>query len=239
MELVSVIIPSYNRFKYLMDAVFSVKNQDYKNIEIIVVNDNSTDEKYYTFDFESIGVKIIHLKMNTREFFGFVSCGHVRTVGIRESKGDYIAFLDDDDIWMSNKITIQLEEMKKYNLGMSCTEGYIGNGRYDSSKKYELYNKERNYKGLLEKYHSYNSKIIDNDFPSLWDYDLLIIHNCVIGSSVLLKRDIIEKVGYVRSIRCSEEDYDCWLRVLNFTKILYIKKPLFYYNLSHGDGQDY
>ena len=61
--LVSVVIPTYNRFEYLLDAIQSVKNQTYSNIEIIVVNDCSTQEQYYSFDFGS-SVKIYYLPQN-------------------------------------------------------------------------------------------------------------------------------------------------------------------------------
>ena len=68
MVKVSVIIPTYNRFKYLLNAIESVVNQTHKDIEVIVVNDCSTEEEYYSFDFNSkFGEKlrIIHLDKNT------------------------------------------------------------------------------------------------------------------------------------------------------------------------------
>ena len=72
MELVSVVIPSFNRFKYLMNAIKSIRSQTYKNIEIIVVNDCSSEKEYYTCDWDKICVKIIHLEKNSRELFGFI-----------------------------------------------------------------------------------------------------------------------------------------------------------------------
>ena len=62
--LVSVVIPTYNRFEYLLDAIKSVQNQTYSNVEIIVVNDCSTQEQYYSFNFGS-SVKIYHLLFDT------------------------------------------------------------------------------------------------------------------------------------------------------------------------------
>ena len=79
MDKVSVIIPTYNRFKYLLNAIKSVKQQTYPNIEIIVVNDCSTQEDYYTFDFkkEFEEFYIIHLPKNSRKTFGNVCGGEI------------------------------------------------------------------------------------------------------------------------------------------------------------------
>jgi GT2 family glycosyltransferase len=76
---VSVIIPTYNRFEYLQNAIASVKNQTYKNIEIIVVNDNSSQPDYYTQKLE--GVTMIHLDQNSRVKKGYPCAGYVRNQG--------------------------------------------------------------------------------------------------------------------------------------------------------------
>jgi glycosyltransferase involved in cell wall biosynthesis len=103
--LVSVVIPTYNRFKYVLRAIESINSQTYiKNggsIEIILVNDRSTDQDYYEHSFDS-NVSVVHLDKNTRQIFGFACAGYVRTIGINHSKGKYIAFLDDDDWWTSD-----------------------------------------------------------------------------------------------------------------------------------------
>ena len=101
MDKVSVIIPTYNRFKYLLNTIKSVKAQTYLNIEIIVVNDKSIQKEYYDYDWESNNIKIIHLEKNSKEIFGYACAGFVRNKGIELSSGKYIAFCDDDDIWFS------------------------------------------------------------------------------------------------------------------------------------------
>ena len=96
MELVSIIIPTYNRFKYLQNVIKYLKQQTYNNIEIIVINDGSSEKEYYNYDWNNI--KIIHLKENSKIKFGHGCPGHVRNQGINIANGKYIAFCDDDDI---------------------------------------------------------------------------------------------------------------------------------------------
>ena len=117
---ISVIIPTYNRFKYLLNCIKSIKEQTYSNIEIIVINDCSKQKEYYDYDWDKNDIIIIHLEENSKKKFGF-SCpgGYQRNFGIEKSSGDYIAFCDDDDIWFPRKLELQLKAMKKTNCKMS------------------------------------------------------------------------------------------------------------------------
>ena len=82
MDLISVIISSYNRYESLLNAIISVKNQTYKNIEIIIINDGSSDTRYKNLK-NSENFKIIHLdENNSRNKLGFPSCGYVRNFWI-------------------------------------------------------------------------------------------------------------------------------------------------------------
>ena len=120
-DLISVIIPSYNRYEYLKNAINSVLNQTYKNFEIIVVNDGSTQKEYYENEFPK-SVKLINLETNQKNLIGYVSEGYIRNFGIREAQGSYVAFLDDDDIWLPEKLELQLSGMKESNLKFSSTD---------------------------------------------------------------------------------------------------------------------
>ena len=139
MDKVSVIIPTYNRFKYLLNTIKSVKAQTYLNIEIIVINDKSTEKEYYDYDWESNNIKIIHLEKNSKEIFGYACAGFVRNKGIELSSGKYIAFCDDDDIWFPNKIELQLKSMQETGCKMSSSDGLIGNGIFNPTKSYKKY----------------------------------------------------------------------------------------------------
>jgi len=240
MEKVSVIIPTFNRFKYLMNTIESVKKQTYNNLEIIVVNDKSTQKEYYDYDWTADNIIIIHLDKNSKQKFGYPCVGYVRNKGIEISTGKYIAFCDDDDIWFPKKIELQINAMKKSGCKMSSTDGLIGNGVYNKNKKYKKYNAEHYFKTL---YSIYERKIpkrnmLENGFPEIWTLDFLKNHNCVINSSVIVDKNILVKVGMVPHDRRGQ-DYQCWLKVLEHTNSIYITDVGFYYDAGHGDGSNH
>lgn len=219
MDKVSVIIPTFNRFKYLLNAIDSIKRQTHTNIEIIVVNDCSTEQSYYDYDWK--GVTIIHLPKNTKEIFGFVCAGYVRNKGVEVSTGQYVAFCDDDDIWFSTKLELQLNAMKKTGCKMSSTDGMIGEGIYDPSKTYSKYLQYFNF----------------NNFPEIWNFALIRQHNFIVTSSVLIQKNAFINFKHIIN---GNEDYDCWLTILHSTtNSVYVDKPCFYYDMGHGDGQNY
>ena len=232
--LVSAIIPSYNRYSYLENAISSVENQTYKNIEIIVINDGSDQNEYYSKELAN-RVNLINLKENHGQKKG---SGHdsIRNFGIKEASGKFIAFLDDDDHWLEKKVEIQLNELIDKKMKFSSTEGYFGNGPFDKKNKYKLYNKEKFFKKIKKKYRG--TKYLKKGFPEIWNYDFINIHNCIITSSVMVERELINIVGGFKNIS-GPEDYECWKAMLLHEDLLYINKPLFYYDGSHGDGQQY
>ncbi len=236
LPLVSVVIPSYNRFNYLLNAVESVLNQDYKNYEIIIVNDASDQKEYYDYKFPS-KVKKLDLDPGLKSIYGFPTDA-VRNKGTEVAEGEYLAFLDDDDIWFENKLSLQVDllESKKYKL--SSTEGLFGEGVYDNSINYPLYNQERFYKKIKKRYKK--TKYYRNfSYPEIWDYDFISIHNCIITSSVMVQKELFNKVGGFRGLPNGVGDYDCWLALLKLTDLIYLDYPLFYYDGSHGEGRNY
>jgi glycosyltransferase involved in cell wall biosynthesis len=236
---ISVIIPTYNRFKYLLNTIKSVKEQTYKNIEIIVVNDRSTQQEYYEYTFDP-DVKVITMAQNSKSTFGFVCSGHVRNIGIKEATGEYIAFCDDDDSWFPEKLELQLKAMESSKCNMSCTEGLFGNGIYDPAKTYPKYNSERFYSILKHIYKTKGNNQLVNGFPDRWDLNFLKVHNCMITSSVMIKKKILEDINYFNLIPNSKsEDYECWLRCLEHTDCVYVKDICVYYDARHGDGRNY
>jgi len=232
---VSVIIPTHNRYDNLLNCLESIENQTLKPYEIIVVNDGSTDSRYKTF--KNYNNVIFLNTIGSKNKLGY-PCGALsRNYGLKTAQGDYIAFCDDDDIWMPEKLEKQISLMKEKNILMSCTDGYIGNGFFKCDNKYAMYNGEH-YKKILKQKLEISDK---DDFPDIINKDLLEKHNLIITSSVIFNKELINQVGYMKLIKNGGEiingkkewqDYEYWKRMLDFTECLYIKLPLFYYDLN-------
>ena len=236
--LVSVVIPSFNRLDYLLRAIESVFNQTYSKTEIIVVNDGSTEEGYLEHKYIK-DIKQINLEQNQKIINGF-GPGNIRNFGINKASGEWIAFLDDDDLWLKDKLEIQLNHLKGTDLKMSSTDALIGNG---------IYNEKLKYKSLLNDYYYKKIKkaVFRNYFinrfkkliyPETFTKDFITTVNPIITSTVLLDKDLINQLNGFRNLPYAA-DYDLWKGVLQFTDCQYIDKPLIYYDNSHGYGREY
>lgn len=106
--LVSVVITTHNRIKYLLEAISSVKAQTYQNIELIVVDDASDDETQTTLSMPLYDDLLTYIRIDKSE-----GGNHARNVGIRRSSGRYIALLDDDDTWEPTKIEKQVRLIER------------------------------------------------------------------------------------------------------------------------------
>lgn len=103
-ELISVVIPFYNGEKYIVQAVESVLNQPYKNLEILLINDGSSGQKCC----ECLAEKDNRVRYFYKENEGI---GATRNYGITKAKGKYIAFLDQDDVWVNNFLTDEIAKI--------------------------------------------------------------------------------------------------------------------------------
>lgn len=135
-DLVSVIIPTYRRSDMLVRAIESVLNQTYKNIELIVVNDNIKGDEFSLELYKKIeSINDSRLKLIEQD--EHINGAAARNVGIREAKGEYISFLDDDDYWKKEKIEHQLNLLKTLDDSygaVSCLVIQEKNGEIISAK---------------------------------------------------------------------------------------------------------
>lgn len=236
-ERVSVVIPSFNRFDSMQRAVSSVLRGMWKNVEVIVVNDCSTDHRYNSLR-DTDRVRYLHLEKNSRELFGFPCAGYVRTCGAKVARGNFLAFLDDDDEWMPWKLIRQIRLLRATNTRACCTEAFWGQGAFSRSNFYRLYNGDIFHEELVRRFAA-GGMDVSRGLPAVFDGDLLAIHNAIITSSVLLERTVFVEVGGMQSLPNAEEDVDCWRRVAHVAVFSYDRTPCVFYDAEHGGGRHY
>ncbi|MGL6167695.1 MAG: glycosyltransferase family 2 protein [Fusobacteriaceae bacterium] len=143
--LVSIITPLYNGEKFVKETIKSVINQNYKNWEMIITDDNSTDkgteivEKYSSLDSR---IKLIKLKENG-------GAAVSRNISIKEAKGKYIAFLDSDDIWLPKKLEKQIKFMEENGYDFTFTKYQQMSEEGKLLERYIEVPKEINYRKAL------------------------------------------------------------------------------------------
>jgi len=215
--LVSVIIPAYNHEMYIEEALQSVINQTYKNIEFIVIDDGSTDRT----------AEIIEkfIKNNQDENIQFIrkqNEGICKTMnrGLAMATGDYVAFLASDDKWIENKLEAQIDFMENNkNIGLVCSDAYFTKFNQDTNLKWS------NYKAGMDQYFK---KGIQNCNM----HEVLLARPLLCAVTVMLRREIFNEVDYFDE-QLPGEDTDMWLRVARQYPIGYINQPLVYYRM-HG-----
>jgi glycosyltransferase involved in cell wall biosynthesis len=220
-NLVSIIIPSYNRFELLCNCIRSVLNNTYKNIEIIVVNDKSTDDRYYSGYLEKFPkTKIIHLQQNMREKLNHPCAqGATRQIGVENSTGEYVSFLDDDDFFSNDKIETQLNSMKQHSDCLfSTTNMYLIRHKSINTDFLDFENI-----GILH----------DKKLPEKFTKNIILKENYICNSTVIMHRKLIEKAGKILPEKF--EDWMYWIRALDHIPYcLYINKPLSFYTIDNN-----
>lgn len=216
--LVSVIIPAYQSAETLPRAIKSVLNQNYKNFEIIVVDNGSTDNTQIIvnslMELDS-RIHLVSLKTNQRPAGG-------RNAGVTASAGEYIAFLDADDEWLQTKVENQLFAFELPEIGVVLTDGFIINA---SSGTKELYSTN---------YHTYFQRMVPESYADQINlYKLsgpvreILYEKCVVNlSSVLLRKDLFIKVGGFDQNLFGPEDLDLWIKLAKITNYAYLAVPM-------------
>ncbi|MBN1578269.1 MAG: glycosyltransferase family 2 protein [Chitinispirillaceae bacterium] len=113
--LVSVVVPTYNRAEVLPRAVNSVLGQTYRHVELIIVNDGSTDAT------DNAVAPLVISRVRSIRFPENRGGGIARNAGIAEARGEFVAFLDDDDVWLPSKLTMQIDYMTNRGVDLCYT----------------------------------------------------------------------------------------------------------------------
>ncbi|MEI6296920.1 MAG: glycosyltransferase family 2 protein [bacterium] len=201
---VSVIIPTYNRAGTIKRAVKSVLVQDVKEIEIIICDDNSTDntkEIVDNFIKKDSRVKFIKSEKNS----GLPAVP--RNKGAKIAKGEWLAFLDSDDEWLPDKLEKQLTLVEKEKTLAICTNAYKI--------------KPNGEKTIFHTNHQNNRINFKKELRDNW----------IINSSVLVKKNVFDSCGGFSEEKelKAMEDYNLWLKILTNTNFTYIDEPLLNY----------
>lgn len=199
--LISVVIPTYNRPDFLKRAIKTVLNQTYKNLEILIIDDASNvDNQKNIKDFNDNRIR--YFKNNARK-----GAPYSRNVGIKDAKGKFIAFLDDDDEWKPNKLEEQLSFFDNDSIGLVVCYSYdkrFGTERYSKPPENISY------------------------------LDLLKSFNLSSTSSYLVRRTALNKVGNFDLNLPSAQEYDLALRIAKYFGVKTVPKVLMIQNASEG-----
>jgi glycosyltransferase involved in cell wall biosynthesis len=207
-NFISIVIPTYNRASFLKEAIDSVLSQTYRDFELIVVDDGSTDDTPKLLLPYGKKIKVI-TKANKGP-------SAARNRGIKAAKGDWMAFLDSDDIWKPDKLEKQVQFIKDNPEIKICQteEIWIRNGkRVNPRKKHEMH--------------------------SGWIYEQCLPLCIVSPSSVVIHRDVFEKVGLFDETMLACEDYDLWLRIAPHYPICLVREKLIVKQGGHADQQSH
>jgi len=183
MPLVSIIMPYYKKSKHVCQSVQSIINQDFANIEILIIDDELSKKSLMTLGNlkkKDDRIKIIRNYKN-------LGAGLSRNRGIKLSRGKYLAFCDCDDLWKKNKISEQISFMKKNNLSFSFTS-------------YDIIDEENNYLG----HRKVKKIILFKDLIKSCDIGL---------STVILKKEILIKNKCLFPNIKTKEDFILWLKL--------------------------
>jgi len=205
--LVSVIIPVYNREHLVSQAIESVLAQTYQPVEIILINDGSTDASLSVLrKFETLfpdQIRVID-QPNQGQIIA-------RNNGIQAARGEYIAFLDSDDLWLENKLERQ---MPLFQDGV----GLVYSGT-------EVIDKE----GQTIRVEPADGSITGNIYPQL------LIKNRMTGGTVVVTAEALWHVGLFSTDFKAAENWDLWLRISKVYSVRVVRDPLVRYRVHDGN----
>ncbi len=179
-ELVSVIIPTHNRADMITASINSILDQDYTNLEVIVVDDGSTDNT------DEVVARIKDARLRYFKYPESRGANYARNYGIKEAKGEYIAFNDSDDTWHKNKLSVQLSAMKEAGVLFSfCKKRTLVNGIWEAlpndlsydgiiAKEDLFISSKVGTQCIVAKRECFDHEMFDEELPRSQDFELTI-----------------------------------------------------------------
>jgi len=205
MTMVSVVISAHNASPWIAETLESIFAQTFRDFELIVVDDGSTDDTRQVVARYGPSVRLITIGRSGK------STG--KNTGIRAAKGDYIAFVDADDLWTPEKLELQVELLRRQpDLAWAYADGYL----FDDST-----GKTVGRFGQIARLHSGN--ILRS----------LLLVDFIASPTPIVRRDILERVGCFDEtlLRHQPEDWDLWLRIAADYPVGLVNQPLVRYRL--------
>ncbi len=208
--LVSAIVLVHNGEDTIGQTIESILNQTYYNIELIIVDDASTDRsRDIICGYKDERIKVIYLEKNQNVCFA-------GNIGFQKAKGKYVALIGHDDLWNKDKIYKQvafLEEHEDYGACFTWIDIIDENGQQKNAMFPDLYYK----------------LCADNFGQAKWLEKMLIKSNHMCAPSAFIRRETLEMTGYYRYGLVQLQDYDLWLRFLSEGPIYFIQEKLTFY----------
>ena len=217
LPLVSVIIPTYKRSEFLTRAINSVLKQTYKNLEVIVVDDNNKNDEYSKLTQTLLETYINRNEIKIIQHDENRGISAARNTGIKIAKGQYITFLDDDDEFFPEKIELQVNIFKKSKENVGLVYGAYEEINVSSGKK----------RIILPKY--------KNNV-----YNVLGINHIGTPSTIMLSNLAIKKVGEFDINLNHKEDIDYYFRLSKYFEVLYTEKVVtrYYFHSRSASKND-
>lgn len=220
LPLVSVIMPAYNTARYIREAIDSVLDQDYPSKELIVIDDGSTDGTLEVL--RSYGDRITLIEQRNQ------GSAVARNAGLAAARGECIAFLDSDDIWLPGKLRLQVDHLRRHpDIGMVYSHWAVwkpgANGEFlPPGQALTTENEPDAVPGIVPD-------------RSGWLYNRLLFSSLLHTITVMARRELIDRVGHFDPELKRGQDYDYWLRASRQTQIHKLDRVLAMYRV-HGEG---
>ncbi len=205
---VSVIIPTYNRAAYLREAIDSVLGQTFVDFELIVVDDGSTDNTK----------EVVASIEDSRIFYKYQENSGVaaaRNTGITISKGEYIAFLDSDDVWLPHNLEIKVRSLDTHPAaGLVCSDAYISDYKTKSVLGHLWHGKPFNHQ-------------VDPAVAEAQPLQEMLRRGCfIMPQAAVVRHNVFAKCGYFDESLRSGEDWDMFVRIVRHFPVATIDIPL-------------